>query len=107
MEYTWKITEIKVKNEETHQNAVVQTYWQKIGTDAEGNIGIFEGATPFTSVDVPENEFVPVDQLTESIVLNWIQSKIDDTYENHIHEMILKSIEDSKNPEQTIDLPWN
>ena len=40
--YTWKVTGIKTRDEvneqgETLQNAVVQTYWQKIGTDADGN----------------------------------------------------------------------
>ena len=52
--YTWKVTSLKTKNEGSNQNAVVQTYWQKIGTDENGNEAVFSGATPFTTTTMPE-----------------------------------------------------
>ena len=53
--YTWEVTSLKVKDvSDTKANAVVQTYWKKIGTDENGNTGTFSGATPFT-VDPTDN----------------------------------------------------
>ena len=57
MTYTWKVTGIKIKDEVnaegvTLPKAICQTYWQKIGTDANGNEGTFSGATPFSAAEV-------------------------------------------------------
>ena len=48
---SWSVTGIKTRDQvnsegETLTNAVVQTYWKVVGTDAEGNTGEFAGATP-------------------------------------------------------------
>ena len=60
--YTWKMKEIKIVDQTNSEgkvlkDAVVQTLWQKIGKDDEGNEGIFMGATPLTAVNVPEADF--------------------------------------------------
>jgi len=104
--YTWKITSLKTKDEGDHKNAVVQTYWQKIGTDEDGNTGTFSGATPFTSSDVPDGEFIPFEELTEEIVLNWIKNIVVDSYENHVNEKILQQIIEIKSPVVEQKLPW-
>jgi hypothetical protein len=107
--YTWKVTGIKTRDEvnaegETLQNAVVQTYWQKIGTDAEGNEGTFSGATPFTAKDVPSGEFVPLTELTEETVIGWIQAVVVGGYEEHVNGMIQKQIDDKTITD--VKLPW-
>jgi hypothetical protein len=107
--YTWKVTGIKTRDEvnaegETLQNAVVQTYWQKIGTDAEGNEGTFSGATPFTAKDVPSGEFVPLAELTEETVIGWIQGVVVGSYEEHVNGMIQKQIDDKTITD--VPLPW-
>ena len=107
--YTWKVTGIKTRDEvnaegETLQNAVVQTYWQKIGTDAEGNEGTFSGATPFTAAEVPSGEFVPLAQLTEEMVISWIQAVVVGSYEEHVNGMIQKQIDDKTITD--VKLPW-
>ena len=107
--YTWKVTGIKTRDEvnaegETLQNAVVQTYWQKIGTDAEGNEGTFSGATPFTAKDVPSGEFVPLAELTEETVIGWIQDVVVGGYEEHVNGMIQKQIDDKTITD--VKLPW-
>ena len=60
--YTWRMREIKIVDQTNSEgkvlkDAVVQTLWQKIGKDDEGNEGIFVGATPLTAVNVPEADF--------------------------------------------------
>lgn len=107
--YTWNVTGVKTKNETNAdgvvlQDAVVQTYWQKVGTDSDGNTGTFSGATPFSAATVPEGEFVAFSSLTEDTVLGWIKAVVVDGYEEHVNSQIQKQIDD-----QTIQepgLPW-
>jgi len=91
--YTWEVTSIKTTTEGSNDNAVIQTYWKKTGTDENGKTGTFDGATPLTSLNVPEGEFIPFEQLTEEIVLSWIQGQIDEFYEEHINRQIKKKID--------------
>ena len=104
--YTWSITGLKTKNEGDNTNAVVQTYWKKIGTDENGNEGTFSGATPFTSVDVPAGEFVAFEDLTEETVLDWIKSVVVGNYEQHVNGQIQKQIDDKITPVVEASLPW-
>lgn len=106
--YTWKVTSIKVKNvSESKQNAVVQTYWQKIGTDETGNQGTFSGATPFT-VDPTDasGPFIAFEDLTEADVLSWIQSVVIGGYEEHVNQQIQKQIEEKINVVTEATMPW-
>lgn len=106
MIYTWKVTGIKTRNEGDYQNAVVQTYWSKTGTDEDGNEGVFNGATPFTTTTMPEGStFVPFAELTEETVLGWIKAAAV-SYEDHINEQIQKQIEQKKAPVEEPTLPW-
>jgi len=104
--YTWKINSLKVKNESIHSDAVVQVYWEKTGTDLDGNFGIFRGATPFTSDNVPVGEFIPFEQLTEETVLDWVKDIVVGGYESHVNNEIFNQIEYMKNPIREVELPW-
>lgn len=108
MNYTWKLTSLKRKNFQDLNNVVVQTYWQKIGTDEDGNEGIFVGATPFSLGTVDSENFVQYEDLTEEIVLGWIQAAVVDIYETHVNEQIAKQINEKKSPtiEVTGGFPW-
>lgn len=109
MTYTWEVTGLKTKDETnsdgaTLQNAVVQTYWKKTGTDPDGNEGSFSGATPFTAQNVPEGTFVAFADLTEDTVLGWIQNIVVGDYENHVNQQIQKQIDDLAISEA--EMPW-
>ena len=109
--YTWAVTGLKTKNETNADgvvlnNAVVQTYWKKTGTDENGNEGTFSGATPFTAADVPAGEFVAFESLTEEIVLGWIKAVVVGTYEEHVNGQIQKQIDQSINPVVESAMPW-
>jgi len=106
--FRWEVTGMKVSDEGENTNAVVQTYWRKIGTDENGNEGTFDGATPFTSANVPSGEFVPYEDLTEEMVLSWIQPVAEEPmYRKHINEMIAKKIGEKMNIKRTVDrMPW-
>lgn len=105
--YTWKITGLKTKDVDGKPSAVVQTYWQKTGTDENGNQGTFQGATPFT-VDPTDDSgpFIPFSELTEDDVLAWIKTVVVGNYEEHVNGKIAEQIEQKIAPVTDAKLPW-
>lgn len=105
--YKWKVTSVKTKNAGDLQNAVIQTYWTKTGSDEFGNEGVFSGATPI-NVDPTAENFTPYDLLTEEQILSWIKPQVVGQYEEHVNSQILKQIEEksNNNPEKEVPLPW-
>lgn len=111
--YEYKITSLKVRNETIAniavENAVVQTYWTLTGTDENGNVGTFSGATPFTADPTDSSgPFIPFDQLTEQDVINWISSVVETNpgYKDHINAQIEKQINEKISPITEPELPW-
>ena len=112
--YTYTVRNLKVKDEvnaagETLTNAVVQTYWDIVGTDEEGNEGSFTGATPFSAANVPAGSFTAFEDLEEATVIGWITNVIDSDpgYKAHIDMQIQKEIDKDIALEKTgADLPW-
>lgn len=102
--YTWSLESFKKRNTSELNNIIVQTYWSKTGTDENGNSATFMGATPFDISSVDPNNFVPYEDLTEEIILSWIQS-ID---YDHVNMTIERMIMDKLDPEITPEFfPWN
>ena len=108
MNYTWELTNLKRKNTDTIQNIIVQTNWKKIGTDENGNVGSFSGATPFELSTVDPDNFVSYEDVTEEMVLGWIQSVVIGSYEEHVNERIAEQIEAIVSPvvSVTSGFPW-
>lgn len=105
--YTWKVTSVKTKTENGNTDAIVQTYWKKTGTDENGHEGTFSGATPFTTVNMPEGyTFVPFADLTEEMVLSWIKAVVVDGYEEHVNAQIQKQIDEKITPVAETKMPW-
>ena len=111
--YKYEITGVKTKDEvvdsTTNPSAVVQTYWKLTGTDAEGNSGTFSGATPFTTTNMPAGStFVPFAQLTEAMVIGWVQAVVDGNpgYKQHIDAQIQKQIDEKIRPVTEAQMPW-
>lgn len=104
--YTWKVTAVRTATVQEQDNFVVHVRWEKIGTDELGNTGTFVGATPLQTTLDPEGNFVPFDQLTEEIVVNWIQEVVVGSYEQHVNASIQKAIELKRNPVTEPLMPW-
>jgi hypothetical protein len=111
--YTWKIKSIKKQDNPSLQlnDIIIQTYWECIGTDEDGNSGTFNGATPFNPDQVDINNFTTYENLTENQVLDWIKNVVgsNTVYKAHIDEQIQKQINAITNSVVTVDaqaLPW-
>jgi hypothetical protein len=109
--YTWEVTSLKTKNEINGDgivlpNAICQSYWKKIGTDTEGNVGTFSGATPFSAANLSAEAFQQLDTLTEATVLSWIKAVCVGGYAEHIDQQIQKQIDEGVSPISDTDMPW-
>lgn len=107
--YTWEVTGIKTRNTADFTSAVVQTYWKKIGTDGDGNTAHFAGATPFDADTIDPDNFTALDQLTEEMVLGWIQAQVTGSYEEHVNSVIQKQLDEITSPIVELsggDMPW-
>ena len=105
--YTWAVKSLKTRTEGENENAVVNTYWKKIGTNEAGHTGEFSGATPFTTTTMPEGStFTPLAELTEAIVLGWIQAVVTGGYEEHVNGMIAKELAEKATPISETHMPW-
>lgn len=103
--YTWAVTGLKVTTVGTESDYVVQTYWTKTGADENGNTGTFTGATPLNPNPNQPN-FIPYSQLTQEIVLSWIQPVVTGDYEIHVNEKIAEQIAAKIDPITEPPLPW-
>jgi len=103
--YTWAVTGMKVTTVGTESDYVVQTYWTKTGTDENGNTGVFNGATPLDP-NPDQTDFIPYNQLTQEIVLGWIQPIVVDDYEAHVDGVIAAQIAAKIDPVVEQPLPW-
>jgi len=102
--YTWKVTGIKTKPDSAAPDAIYQTYWEKIGTDENGNVGRFAGATP---LQFEENDvFIPLAEVTEEMVIGWIQEHVVGDYEQHVNDRIAQQIAEQAVPLTDSAMPW-
>jgi hypothetical protein len=114
MEYTWKIKSLIKQNTNDLDNVIVGTRWTVTGTNEDGITGEFQGATPLELNSVNPGSFTPFEELTETQVLGWIQSKVSGSaptsYWDHISERINKQIDEKANVKIDVnetELPWS
>lgn len=112
--YSWKIKSLKKQDDPSLElnDIIVQTYWECTGTDAAGNSGTFNGATPFEPDQVDPNNFTTYENLTEAQVIGWIQDVVNNnpSYKAHIDEQIQKQIDAIVRPTTEVTegaLPWS
>lgn len=113
--YEWKITQIKKTTNNSVDNAIIGTRWEVKGIDAFSNEGIFNGATPFTLDQINPDNFIPYNELTEAVVLNWIKEYVSGSnkatnYWEHISGKINDQLEEKTsviNNVEVANLPWS
>ena len=113
--YEWKITQIKKTSSDSVDNAIIGTRWEVKGIDENGNEGLFNGATPFTLDQIDPENFVPYNELTEELVLNWVKQHVSGSnrttnYWEHISGKINKEIEEKTSVVTNVEsahLPWS
>jgi hypothetical protein len=109
--YSWKVTQMTKKTVGDNENVVLHVRWDLTGTDSStGTSGKFSGATPLDFDSSSTDEFVAYGDLTEDLVIGWIQNIVVDSYWDHVVEKINEQIDAINDPEEEVKddaLPWS
>lgn len=106
----WKITGLKKASGNNLTDVIVQTYWNVVGTDENGNEGAYSGATPFSPNNIDPNNFVAYEDLTEEVVIGWIKNAVLGSFKDFVEGQIQDQIDSfSTEPDQVNDgdFPWS
>jgi hypothetical protein len=101
-----KITKTYTTTTDQYTNAVVKVEWAKAAISDDG----IKAAVLRESTFDPEKitgSFIPFAELTEAIVLSWVQAEYDENAEQ-IDKMILTDMENQRKSKavQVANLPW-
>ena len=88
IKYSWSIDTVKTIDEGLLKNAVVQVYWTRIGTTEDNKTESFKSCTSFSTKDISIDKFVDIKDVTEDIVIGWIESSLSDDVKSHIDAVI-------------------
>jgi hypothetical protein len=103
--YTWAVTAMYTL-QQPDPNYVVNVQWTLTGVDGQNTASI-DGNTQFDSNQ--SGTFIPYNQLTEAIVLGWVQSNLGETGISNFEANIQAQIDAQINPPvapQNTPLPW-
>lgn len=108
MTYEWQILNITTQDEvnsqgETLADSVVRVKWKKIATDENGNKASYLGYSTFTSENTLASDFIQYADLTEDVVIGWIQNWLTTTNYT-VDESLRLKLEKIKKEERA--LPW-
>ena len=103
--YTWTIAQMYTL-QQPDPNYVVNALWILTGTDGTTTASI-SGGTMFDSNQ--SSTFIPYDQLTEAIVIGWVQASLGEqgiaNYEANVQGQINSILNPPVSPQNT-PLPW-
>lgn len=111
----WTLEGLTKSNHESLNDVIIGTRWKVKATDEnDGSFGQFTGATPFKPSDVSVDSFTEYNELTEEIVLGWIQNVVSGSnmmtnYWDHIYERLELQINEQKNQKIEVGssaFPW-
>ena len=107
-QYTWTITNLYTIDAGAQEpNYVVNALWQLQGVDGEHTASI-DGNTQF-EVNQDQPDFIPFAQLTEALVIGWVQEALGEqgvaNFEANVQGQIDSQINPPVTPQNT-PLPW-
>jgi hypothetical protein len=103
--YTWSINSMYTV-QQPDPNYVVRAFWTLTGVDGTTSVSK-SGSVEFTQ-EQEQSGFIPYDQLTESIVVGWVQNSLGDPNISNFELEIQAQIDllnTPSTPEYT-PLPW-
>lgn len=107
-QFSWKITNLYTVNAGAQEpNYVVNALWTLTGVDGEYTASI-DGNTQF-EVNQEQTDFVPFSQLTEAMVIGWVQESLGEQGIANFEANVQGQIDSMKNPPvapQNTPLPW-
>ena len=103
VEYNWNCRTVDVRPTEGEEtNVVYNVHWAVTGTsdelDPQDEPYQSNSVGTQTIINDPESEFIPFDELTNEIIVAWVQSTMGDELVSNIEGVLLQEIEAKINP---------
>jgi len=90
--YEWILLGYKKANNPDFTNAIVHADWKIIGTDENGNQTEYKSTVIWDPNNIEANKFIPHEEVTREMVLEWVKALVATQPERKIEENIRKSI---------------
>jgi hypothetical protein len=100
IEYTWTIGQLEYNNDS--DKGVVIAHWRCTGVDGDYSASAY--STQSFTPDPTADGYVAYADLTEEIVVGWVQNAVD---QEATEASIASKIESQKNPATLSGMPWS
>ena len=104
--YTWKINSIIKKTVNSIDDVILTVVWERTGISDDGYEGSFKQATNFNIGTIDEESFVPYEELTKEIIVNWLKESIDTDKVNKVIEDEIQKARDNWSQVDDGQFPW-
>ena len=98
---TWTISTMEGN---LSDGGVIVAHWQC--TEVDGDYSARSYSTQSFTYDASSPDFIPYDQLTEQVVLQWVWDEMGVDEVVRIQESLHSNIEEQKNPTVEDGVPW-
>ena len=99
--YTWSITNLSVYDSDEHKDAVHEATWKVVGDDGTSQAE----ATGIAVFGVPDNSFIPYEDLTEDDILSWTKASLGEVRVAEAENTVYGQLTVTKYSDKP--LPWN
>lgn len=98
----WTISQL----ERTLPDGVVYTAHWRVTKEQDGKVGTAYGTASFPAKDPSDPDFVPYDQLTEAVVVEWVKAALGTEQVTALETSVQEQINTQLNPTTAAGLPW-
>lgn len=98
----WTISQL----ERTLPDGVVYIAHWRLTKEQDGKVGTAYGTVSFPAKDPSDPEFVPYDQLTEAVVVEWVKAALGTEQVTALETSVQEQINTQLNPTTCAGLPW-
>lgn len=98
--YTWGIANLE---RETSDGYVFTAHWTLSATDGDHTAGSYGSI----GLERPEGKLIPFENLTEELVIQWVQEKLGEEQVVSMKAALQAQIDEQKAPSKESGVPWN
>jgi hypothetical protein len=88
IDYVWSVKNIRLADTDSYKDIAQVVEWEVTGLEGTCEVKL-AGSTPLA---FPSGEFTPYEDLTEDLVLSWVNANLSEAYKNEIEGYISSSL---------------
>lgn len=98
MNYSWHVLKLGLQDELNHEgqlleNAIVNIKWKRVAQDTDGTMASYIGNTKLSAVNVSADNFVALNQVTNTMALQWVENSLSEKEVVRIDEQLNNKVD--------------